>query len=194
MHSIVSDGQLHPQEIASQAIDIGLRGFAITDHHNVLAYDIAQRHLDELRDRDPNRPLPHLWTGVEINAELLGTEVHVLGYGFEPEHHAIQRYLQGEKVTGNDFTARYTIDAIHAAGGLAVLAHPCRYRKPAEALIPAAAALGIDGTEAFYAYRKTMPWAPSEVKTELVSRLNRQHGLFDTCGTDSHGRDLTSRV
>ncbi|MGD1901638.1 MAG: PHP domain-containing protein [Geitlerinemataceae cyanobacterium] len=194
MHSIVSDGQLHPHEIVSQVLEIGLSGFAITDHHSALGYHVAQRRLEEKRQQNPQRALPQLWTGVEINAELLGTEVHILGYGFDSEHPAIQRYLQGEKVTGNHFTARYTIDAIHTAGGLAVLAHPCRYRKSAEELIPAAAALGIDGAEAFYAYRKAQPWTPSKVQTELVCRLNRKHSLFGTCGTDTHGRDLTNRV
>ncbi len=194
MHSVFSDGQLQPDEILSQAIAIGLDAFAITDHHSVLGYHLAQSTLAEYRQHDPHRALPQLWTGVEINAELLGTEVHILGYGFDPRHAAMQRYLQGEKVTGNDFNARYVIDAIHAAHGLAVLAHPCRYRKAAEELIPAAAALGIDGTEAFYAYRKVLPWTPSEIQTELVGRLNAKHHLFNTCGTDTHGCDLLSRV
>jgi predicted metal-dependent phosphoesterase TrpH len=194
MHSVFSDGQLQPDEILSQAIAIGLQGLAITDHHSVLGYHLAQDILAEHRKRDPRCPLPQLWTGVEINAELLGAEVHILGYGFDPRHAAMQRYLQGEKVTGNDFNARYVIDAIHAASGLAVLAHPCRYRQAAEDLIPAAAALGIDGAEAFYAYRKVLPWTPSEIQTELVSRLNAKYHLFNTCGTDTHGRDLLSRV
>ncbi|NJN61357.1 MAG: PHP domain-containing protein [Coleofasciculaceae cyanobacterium RL_1_1] len=194
MHSVFSDGQLQADEILSQVIAIGLEGFAITDHHSVLGYHLAQSLLAEYRQQNPHRALPKLWSGVEINAELLGTEVHILGYGFDPYHVAMQRYLQGEKATGNDFTARYVIDAIHSAHGLAVLAHPCRYRKAAEDLIPAAAALGIDGTEAFYAYRKVLPWAPSEIQTELVSRLNVKHNLFSTCGTDTHGCDLLSRV
>ena len=194
MHSVFSDGQLHPEEILDQAIAIGLEGFAITDHHSILGYYLAHSTLSAYRDQNPHRPLPKLWVGVEINAELLGTEVHILGYGFDDRHAAMQCYLQSEKAIGNDFTARYVIDAIHAAGGLAILAHPCRYRKPAEDLIPAAAALGIDGTEAFYAYRKVSPWQASEIQTELVSRLNVKHNLVNTCGTDTHGRDLLGRV
>lgn len=194
MHSVFSDGQLHPEEILDQVLAIGLEGFAITDHHSILGYHLARRLLAVYRDQDPKRPLPKLWAGVEITAELLGIEVHILGYGFDGSHGAMQCYLQSEKAIGNDFTARYVIDAIHAAGGLAILAHPCRYRKPAEELIPAAAALGIDGTEAFYAYRKALPWQPSEIQTELVSRFNAKYNLVSSCGTDTHGRDLLSRV
>jgi len=194
MHSVHSDGQLTAQEIVEQVTTIGLKGFAITDHHSVGGFQDAQAQLQHLRQLHPDHAFPHLWTGVEINADLLGAEVHILAYGFNPEHPAMAIYLQGEKVTGNDFTARYTIDAIHQAGGLAILAHPARYRKPFSELIPAAAALNINGTEAFYAYRKGDRWEPSFPQTCEILELNEQYGLLNTCGTDTHGRDLLSRV
>ena len=35
MHTVYSDGKLQPSELMQQAINIGLKGLAITDHHTV---------------------------------------------------------------------------------------------------------------------------------------------------------------
>jgi predicted metal-dependent phosphoesterase TrpH len=42
MHTNCSDGQLKPEVLIEQAVSIGLKGFAITDHHTVEGYKIAQ--------------------------------------------------------------------------------------------------------------------------------------------------------
>ena len=47
MHTIFSDGRLEPLQLIKQALDIGLKGFAITDHHNIDAYNIVQNWLEE---------------------------------------------------------------------------------------------------------------------------------------------------
>lgn len=77
---------------------------------------------------------------------------------------------------------------------MVVLAHPERYRLPARDLIPAAAKLGIDGVETYYAYRNVNPWQPTPEQTERVQELADAYGLFNTCGTDTHGMDLRVRV
>ncbi|MBO9998999.1 MAG: PHP domain-containing protein [Cyanobacteria bacterium SID2] len=194
MHSVCSDGRLQPENIMEQAIALGLKGLAITDHHSADGYRRAQRWLDEWHQSVPDAPAPYLWTGVEINADLIGTEVHILGYGYNPDRAEMQPYLQGEKVKGEAFRAEQVIAAIQAAGGLAVLAHPARYRRSICDLIPAAAARGIDGAEAYYAYNNPDPWHPSPEQTVWVKRLNAQYGLFDTCGTDTHGLSLLRRM
>ena len=84
--------------------------------------------------------------------------------------------------------------AIQAAGGVAVLAHPVRYRRPPEELIPAAATLGIDGVETYYAYDNPAEWRPTPEKTERVEKLANAYALLSTCGTDSHGLTLTRRI
>ena len=38
MHTIASDGKLTPINLVQQAVEIGLKGFAITDHHSVAGY------------------------------------------------------------------------------------------------------------------------------------------------------------
>ena len=61
-------------------------------------------------------------------------------------------YLQGSRPKGERALAGQVIASIQQAGGLAVLAHPERYRRSATELIPAAAKLNIDGVETYYAY------------------------------------------
>lgn len=194
MHTTCSDGQLTPLSLLEQAINIGLKGFAITDHHSIRGYQIAQNQLDEKKQRNWAAPLPHLWTGVEITSTLLDTEVHILGYGFDPEHSSIQSYLQGERPQDERARAGNVVDAIHHAGGLVVLAHPVRYQKSADEVIEAAARLNIDGVEAYYAYGNPKPWKASPDETERVKHLSQVYGLFATCGTDTHGVNLLQRI
>lgn len=194
MHTVCSDGQLTPYGLMTQAIKIGLKGMAITDHHSVKGFYLAQAWLEEKQLSQPQTRFPQLWTGVEVTSNLGGTEVHLLGYGFSPEHSAMSCYLQGERPKGNDALAVNVIQAIHQAGGLAVLAHPSRYHRPASLLIPEAAKLGIDGVEAFYAYGNPKPWTTSVKETELALQLSRGYQLFNTCGTDTHGNNLLQRI
>lgn len=194
LHTIASDGQLIAPALAEQAISIGLRGFAITDHHSVEGYRLAEQHLAAIGLGDTKVNLPHLWTGVEITSQLLGVDVHILGYGFDPEHPSLNLYLQGERPQGKDAKAQQVIDSIHQAGGLAVLAHPERYRRSGAELIPAIAALGIDGVETYYAYNNPQVWQPSPGKTERVQALAEKYHLFNTCGTDSHGLNIMQRI
>lgn len=194
MHTVNSDGQLQPELLLQQAIAIGLQGFAITDHHSVNGYRIAQRWLEEQRFEHPDRALPHLWTGVEVTSQLLDTEVHILGYAFNPESTSMQAYLQRQAPKGTQAHAEHVIGAIHQAGGLAVLAHPVRYKRSPEDLIPQAAHFGIDGVETYYAYNNPNPWQSSPEQTLRVQRLSAAFNLLNTCGTDTHGLSLLQRL
>lgn len=194
LHTIASDGKLNPSEVLQQAIAIGLRGFAVTDHHSVAGYWQIERELKAIASCQPEMPLPHLWTGVEITSQLLGVEVHILGFGFAPDASCLDLYLEGEKPQGIDADARRVIDSIHRAGGLAVLAHPERYRRSARELIPAAYQFGIDGVETYYSYNNPPVWHPSPRQTKLVASLADKYNLFNTCGTDTHGLNITQRL
>ena len=105
--------------------------------------------------------VPTLWTGVEISALLKGCLVHVLALGFELDHPALRIYCRGDAVVGEPLRAESVVQAIHAAGGLAVLAHPARYRLGPQELIQTAADLGFDGGEAWYDYDMNPTWSPS---------------------------------
>lgn len=194
MHSVFSDGQLTPEQIIDQAIAIGLEGLALTDHHSVKGYKAAQTYLEKRITQEKLTTIPHLWTGIEINGILLDTGVHILGYGFDPCHAALAHYRKREIQSGALAAAEAIVTAIHNAGGFAVLAHPARYRRPAHELIPAAAAIGMDGIEAYYAYDNPDPWHTSKKHTSQMQTLGQQHNLLLTCGTDTHGLNLLQRL
>ncbi len=206
MHTVCSDGKLTPSALMAQVVGIGLRAFAITDHHTVEGYYQAKSWLEDWHWRNPRScrfsnpggngqpQSPRLFTGVEITASLGGTEVHILGYGFKPYHSAIQPYLKGGAPRGEAMAAQAVIGAIQTAGGLAVLAHPARYRLGLEQLVPEAARLGIDGVEAYYAYANPKQWEPCPTQTPKVEALAQQYQLLTTCGTDTHGESLLRRL
>lgn len=196
LHTVYSDGRLQPEQLIQQALAIGLQELAITDHHTIGGCQAAQRYLDELKLSNPHLEdtAPRVWLGVEINARLLDVEVHILGYAFEYKHLSIIPYLQRKTTTGDLYQAENAIAAIHQAGGIAILAHPARYKRSPLELIPAAAALGVDGVETFYAYNNPNPWRPSPTETQRVQHLATDYNLLSTCGTDTHGLSLLQRL
>ncbi len=196
MHTTHSDGQLRPEHLVEQVLEIGLKSFAITDHHQVTGFYAAERYLQEWRALPENqgKDSPHLFIGTEITSQLLETEVHILGFAFDPCNSAIVEYLQGVAPRGEQAQAHNVVSAIHQSGGIAVLAHPARYRKSYTQLIPAAVMIGIDGVETYYAYGNPKPWKPSPEETQLVRTLSQQYHLLNSCGTDTHGSNLLQRV
>ncbi|WP_373538822.1 PHP domain-containing protein [Chamaesiphon sp.] len=197
MHTNCSDGKLTPEALMTQAVEIGLQGMAITDHHCLDGYYRAAKWL-ELRSSERSSSLantaPHLWTGIEITAYLPPVDVHILGYGFDPLEPSLAPYLTGREPRGVDARAERVIAALHQAGAIVVLAHPSRYRRSPEELIPTAVSLGIDGVETYYAYNNPSPWISSFEQTETVKRLGNSYNLLHTCGTDTHGLNLLQRL
>lgn len=75
------------------------------------------------------------------------------------------------------------IRAIHADGGLAVLAHPyllSQQPRQIESILTDLAGLGLDGVEVYYTEH-------SDKYTALVSGLARNLGLLESGGSDFHG-------
>ncbi|MEN9938056.1 MAG: hypothetical protein RLZZ387_4635 [Chloroflexota bacterium] len=104
----------------------------------------------------------------------------------EDDEAAGMRYILTQVPCGyNPVSVAEVIAAAHAAGGLAVLAHPGRskgiYAIPADDDdIAAMAAAGLDGVEVFYP-------AHSEEQQARYRALAARHGLLITGGSDSHG-------
>ena len=190
-HTQCSDGSLQPLALIEQATARGLVHLAVTDHHSSAAFQPMQNWLDQRRDL--GEKVPTLWSGMEISAILRGCLVHVLALGFQPGHSALAIYNRGDAAVGEDLRAESVCRAIHAAGGLAILAHPARYRVGFADLIDAAAELGFDGGEAWYDYDMQPRWSWSPVVCEAIDRRLKNLGLLRTCGTDSHGLDLDGR-
>jgi len=190
-HSLCSDGSLSPEQIAEQAVEIGLEHMAVTDHHSTEAWEPMQQRLSELSQA--GHAVPTLWSGCEISCVLETCLVHVLALGYDRSHSAIAPYLQGDAVVGEQLEAAAVVEAIHASSGLAVLAHPARYRLGFKPLMRAASALGFDGAECWYDYEMQPQWRPSPLICEHKAALAFDLNLLQSCGTDSHGLSLKGR-
>jgi predicted metal-dependent phosphoesterase TrpH len=168
-----------------------LEHLAITDHHSDGAFAEAQSCIAAHAAK--GETVPRLWRGVEISAVLNGCLVHVLALGFSGSSPSLLPYLQGQAAVGAALRAEAVVAAIQDAGGLALLAHPARYRLPFPQLIAAAAAVGFDGAEAWYDYDMQGRWAPTPLVCEAIADALRDRGLLQSCGTDTHGLELYGR-
>ena len=191
-HTVCSDGSLHPVDLARQAIALGLEHLAVTDHHRLAAHGAIAGAFEAAASAS-EEPVPTLWRGVEISSLLEGCLVHVLALGFADDHPSLEPYLQGNAVVGTALRAEAVVQAIRAAGGLAILAHPARYRLPHHRLIAAADRLGFDGAEAWYDYGMQGSWRPTPVVCEAIAEDLSRRGLLHSCGTDTHGLELLAR-
>ena len=190
-HTLFSDGSLAPELLADQALARGLAHLAVTDHHVSRAHAaVAERFAAATAQ---GRPAPTLWRGVEISCLLEGCLVHVLALGFDDDHAPLAPYLQGNAVVGPALRAEAVREAIHASGGLALLAHPARYRLPFSQLLAAVDHLGFDGAEAWYDYTMGPTWEPTPLVCEAIAADLRTRGLLMSCGTDTHGLALHGR-
>ncbi len=87
-------------------------------------------------------------------------------------------YVPKEKLTPSE-----AIAAVHADGGLAVLAHPyllSQQPRQIEAMLEDLAGLGLDGVEVFYTEH-------SDAYTALLLRLAGRLNLLPSGGSDFHG-------
>jgi 3',5'-nucleoside bisphosphate phosphatase len=72
-HTTASDGELPPRDLVQKAVKHGVRVLAITDHDSTEGIGAA---LGE----GAHHPLLTIVPGLEINCDVAGGEIHVLGY------------------------------------------------------------------------------------------------------------------
>jgi len=138
--------------------------------------------------------------GVGVRLDLADVERHATGVLGRP--HMAQAMLEAGVVKTFDeaftrflgrgglayvpkekLTPEVAIAAVHADGGLAVLAHPyllSQQPRQIEAMLEELAGLGLDGVEVFYTEH-------SDAYTALLLRLAGRLGLLPSGGSDFHG-------
>lgn len=89
MHSTVSDGSLRVPELVAAVHASGVGVFALTDHDSVDGLPVAREHARRLG--------LELINGVEVSTRHDGIELHILGYGFDPEHPLLCEKLSLQK-------------------------------------------------------------------------------------------------
>lgn len=243
-HSTCSDGSLTPAEIVSLAKQVGLSALSITDHDTVEAYASAAPLCLENQIT--------LISGVEFSTQFEETSIHILGYGFDPDHPAItqlcarhterrrQRNLEilsllskhGMDISEDDltdaasailkekrhsigrphialamvkktyvesvqeafkkyigdgrpcfargmaFSIQETIDTIHQAKGVAIIAHPHLIAHPH--IVNALLEMNFDGIECYYGTFSTKDNA-------RWLKIARKKEWLITGGSDFHG-------
>ena len=90
VHTNYSDGVFSPEKIVDTAIDAGLEAIALTDHDNILSYEIAQNYLKNLGKQDKLEIIQ----GVEVNTLYKNYEVHILGYFMNTENEDFKKLLK----------------------------------------------------------------------------------------------------
>ncbi len=89
-HTTASDGALGPRELVREAARRGVRVLAITDHDST---DALAEAFDEVLKHPPMTLVP----GIEINCDVDGGEVHILGYFLEYEADWFQGFLREQR-------------------------------------------------------------------------------------------------
>lgn len=90
IHTIASDGEMRAEEIIEASSGLGLKSISITDHDGVGAYTGRSEKL--IADALGNGL--ELITGIELDSEYQGVEVHILGYGIDVEHPSMKGHLK----------------------------------------------------------------------------------------------------
>lgn len=184
VHSLFSDGGLGVNEIIEQAKKKGLKYIAISDHNTLNAY----LETDVLNEK---MVIP----AVEFDCWYGTVFLHMLGYGVDVNNPKLQALCsKNKRGTEADIIRLFSsrnpkrvIEAVHDAGGIAVLAHPaCCFTLSLDRLIRNLAKLGMDGVEVYYPYTRHR----GIVKFHLaknVAKIAEKYNLIKTGGSDEHG-------
>ena len=121
IHTKHSDGEGNGEQIIKSAKEKGYKLISITDHNTV---EVHKQIKDDI-----------LLTGVEFDCWFGYVFIHLLAYGIDIENHDIYPFLAKDKSKTDHMLPRLfsfpnvakLINAIHSAGGIAVLAHPACY-------------------------------------------------------------------
>ncbi len=84
IHTNYSDGVFSPEKVVDAAIEVGLEVIALTDHDNILSYEIAQNHVKKL-EKEGEKTI-EIIQGIEINTLYKEQEIHILGYFMNVEN------------------------------------------------------------------------------------------------------------
>ena len=184
IHSKYSDGNAEFEDIVNQAMDFGYTKIAICDHNTVEGHKKIKNNI--------------LIPAVEFDCWCGYVFMHLLAYGIDVENPILNRFMaKSKQETEMDIVRIFSrrnivklIDAIHQAGGIAVLAHPaCCWAINLDKFVQKLISYGLDGIEVYYPYarhRKIFKFHSEEKVREIAEKYN----LIKTGGTDCHTRNI----
>jgi len=108
MHTTISnDGTYSPETIIQMCHEAGLEIVAIADHNSTKAYRIAKPVADEYGIK--------LIPAVELDCHIDGINLHVLGYGIDPNHPVFDVYEE-EILSQERNSSQFVVDKIRELG------------------------------------------------------------------------------
>jgi 3',5'-nucleoside bisphosphate phosphatase len=178
-HTLASDGALAPRELVRKAVEHGVGVLAITDHDSTDG-------LAEAADEAARHPGFTLVPGLEINCNVEGAEIHILGYLVDHTAAWFQEFLREQRAAR---TARvYTLAARLAELGMPIdpaevfaLAGEAAPGRPHVAQVMVARGYVQSVREAFDKYLRSD--GPANVPrhrltpTEAIHVIRRAHGV-----------------
>lgn len=187
VHSTFSDGKMDANVLVEQAKAKGLKYIAISDHNTLNAY----LETDILKE---DMVIP----AIEFDCWYGTVFLHMLGYGVDVNNAELQSLCaKTKRGTEADWVRIFSmnhpkkvINAIHNAGGIAVLAHPaCCFTLSLDRLVKNLVKLGLDGIEVYYPYPRHRGFIKFHT-AKTVDKLGDKYNLIKTGGTDEHGNLL----
>lgn len=184
IHTKFSDGEADAVDILNQAKEKGYKKIAICDHNTIEAHKFVK---DEI-----------LMPAVEFDVWCGYVFMHLLAYGIDINSEALLSFCaKSKKETELDIVRIFAkrdikklINAIHSAGGIAVLAHPaCCWAINLERFVKKLISYGLDGLEVYYPYERHRGIIKFH-KAETVEKIADKYNLIKTGGTDLHKAEL----
>ncbi len=112
VHSTISDGTLTPSEVVRLAADSNLSAIALTDHDTVRGVAEALAAAEDLKKEEKFvRVIP----GVEISAEYMGRDIHILGLFIDPDSKELNEALD-QALSGRDRRNEKMVENLRNAG------------------------------------------------------------------------------
>ncbi len=187
IHTTYSDGKGDINDLLKQAKSKSYKYIAFCDHNTMQGY------LDTGVQNEPE-----VISGVEFDVWYKNVFMHLLAYGVDVNNKELQAFCaKTKRETEYDiiriFAARdlkALIQAIHNAGGIAVLAHPaCCLTLNLEKFIQKLVECGLDGLEVYYPYPRWRKFLRL-TSQEKIEKTAEKYNLIKTGGTDLHGKTL----
>lgn len=185
IHSTYSDGKGDFNSLIKQASEKGYKYISISDHNTLNGY--------------LENPVPHyVIPAVEFDVWCGYVFMHLLGYGIDINNKELQAFCAASKrETEWDIIRIFStrnikklIEAIHNAGGIAVLAHPaCCWALSHDRFVKKLVSYGLDGLEVYYPYKRhrgIIKFATAQKMEKIADKYN----LIKTGGTDLHDYNL----
>jgi len=190
-HSSQSDGILSPEALVSRAKANQVDVLALTDHDTIsgVRRARAQAEKEDLT----------LINGIEFSCQWAGCNIHIVGLAFDCDHprlvqsideqeqarRTFKRYLGAGKV--GDVKQHWpeigdVVEMIVDAGGVAVLAHPMKYKITRTKL----RRLIEDFCDAGGRAIEIISGAQKPHETADMLRLAERYELLSSCGSDFH--------